>query len=129
MLFCFGALCLSPDTLGPVPGTDRHSKIAILSRLSLGRVGGSSLGTIVPQGASEKHLCVLCLLVSLALKSGRNSRVVFTAGSFHKGVRVPRRLVGGGFPVENGVWEERGVGWGQAKELASQCASFVETTL
>ena len=38
------------------------------------------------------------------------------------------------FPLENeGTGEGRGeggqVGWGQAKEPASQCASFVETTL
>ena len=40
----------------------------------------------------------------------------------------------GGFPLENegkgeGGREGGGVGWGQAKEPASQCASFVETTL
>ena len=39
-----------------------HSKIAILSRLSLGRVGFVP-GTIAPQGPSEKYLCVFCLLV------------------------------------------------------------------
>ena len=45
-----------------------------------------------------------------------------------------RGVVGGGFPVEDegkgeGVGSVGGVGWGPAKELASQCASFVETTL
>ena len=46
-----------------------------------------------------------------------------------------RKVVGGGFPVEH-VGKGEGVGWGvgwgwggQAKEPASQCASFVETTL
>ena len=33
-----------------------------------------------------------------------------------------RGVVGGGFPVGE-------VGWGPAKEPASQCASFVDTTL
>ena len=58
------------------------------------------------------------------LLSGRNSRVVFTGGSFCKGVRVPsgvpgrgfgvgfRRVVGGGFPVEN---EGKGEGGGEGE--------------
>ena len=45
-----------------------------------------------------------------------------------------RGVAGVGFSLENegkgeGGGEGRGRGWGQAKELASQCASFVETTL
>ena len=43
-------------------------------------------------------------------------------------------VVGGGFPLDNqGKGEGGGEGgrvvWGPAKEPASQCASFVETTL
>ena len=43
-----------------------------------------------------------------------------------------RGVVGGGFPVENkgkGEGVRGGVGVGQAKEQASQCANFVATTL
>ena len=61
---------------------------------------------------------------------------------FAKGWRVPigapggwvrGRFKGGGVPVKNKGKGQgrrvRGVGWGPAKEPASQCASFVETTL
>ena len=64
----------------------------------------------------------------------------FTGGSFRKGVRVPIGVPGGGvwgrvqvgggasFPVENEGnrgrrWGGWGVGWGPAKEPASQCAT------
>ena len=54
--------------------------------------------------------------------------------SLGEGFRVGFRwVVGGGFPVENqGKGEgggEVGCGVGTGKEPASECASFVETTL
>ena len=52
--------------------------------------------------------------------------------SLGEGPRVAfRAVVGGGFPVENeGKGEGVGrVGYGPAKEPASQCVSFVETAL
>ena len=86
------------------------------------------------------------VFVRETLFSGGNEGVVFTGGSFRKGVAVPIGVPGrgvygrvqggggGGLPLENegkgkGVGRVAGGGWGQAKEPASQCASFVETTL
>ena len=71
---------------------------------------------------------------------GQKQRGRFYRGSFRKGVRVPIGVLGGGvwgrvqemlscgLSVENegtceGGGRGGGVGWGQAKELASQCAS------
>ena len=56
----------SLDKPGPAPGTNRpvpvqfHRKIAILSRLSLGRGGGSSLGRLSRKGRQE-NVYVFCV--------------------------------------------------------------------
>ena len=68
------------DKLGPVPGTNRpfsvyfHSKIAILSRLSLGRVGVRPWDDC-PGRAVRKMLCVFCLLVFFSAPMRKKKRM------------------------------------------------------
>ena len=89
----------------------------------------------------------LVVKIGIAMIGQKLKGSFFTGGSFRKGVRVPigvpeggvrGRVQGGGGGVvflwktrEKGKGMKRvgGVGWGPAKEPASQCASFVETTL
>ena len=57
------------DKLGPVPGTNWDPSLGQIGRFLLNSTVNSPFcsvcpcGTIVPQGPSEKCLCVLCLLV------------------------------------------------------------------
>ena len=62
---------------------------------------------------------------------GQKRKASFYRGSFRKFLLVSlgegfgvgfRWVVGDGFPVEGGGWGGWGVGWGQTKEPASQCA-------
>ena len=76
--------------------------------------------------------------------SGRKYRVVFTGGSFRKGVRARIGVLGGGvwgrvqvggggggFPVENEGKGEGGAGWGGDRQRNQQANAhaFVKTTL